>query len=198
MEIKLFNRWSTKDVVVPNPVLEKYISLEPRIIPHSFGRHAKEVRAKCKVFIVERFINRLMRSGIARAGKLRGKKGCGKKLKMMKAVEEAFEIIEKRTKQNPIQILVNAIVNSAPRETTVRLQQGGAILQKAVDCAPTYRIDFALKNLSIGILKKCHKSKKTLPEAIAEELIAASNDDYQKSYAVMKKRECERAAAANR
>jgi len=197
-KIKVFNKWDVDDVVVPNPVLADYISLEPKIIPHTFGRHASKVRGKQKVFIVERFINRLMRSGVARAGRLKGKKGCGKKLKMMRAVEEAFEIIEKKTKMNPIQVLVTAIVNASPVETTIRIQQGGSIVQRAVDISPLTRIDIALKNLSLGIIKKCHNNPKTLVDAIVEEVLGAYNDDPQKSFAIMKKNEMERAAEANR
>jgi len=41
---------------------------------------------------------------------------------MEKIVEQSLEIIEQKTKKNPIQTLVTAIENSAPREETTRVK----------------------------------------------------------------------------
>jgi ribosomal protein S7 len=80
------------------------------IIPHSHGRFAKKRFGRKNVCIVERLINKLMRSGQGSrkvAGRyIRGRGATGKKLLAMKIVEKAFEIVEKRTGKNPIQVLV--------------------------------------------------------------------------------------------
>jgi len=34
--IKVFNKWSAEDVSVQDPGVQKYINLEPKIVPKSF------------------------------------------------------------------------------------------------------------------------------------------------------------------
>ncbi len=67
----------------------------------------------------------------------------GKKQLATSIVTEAFEIVHERTDENPIQVLVSAVENSAPREETVRLKYGGISVPKAVDVAPQRRVDQA-------------------------------------------------------
>ena len=38
-ELKLFGKWSFKDVEVRSPALKNVISLRPVYLPHSKGRH---------------------------------------------------------------------------------------------------------------------------------------------------------------
>ena len=187
-EIKIFGRWSTKDVVVKDPGLRNYINLTPIYVPHTAGRYTKRQFEKAKMNIVERLVNKVMRR----------EENTGKKLKALKIVEEAFEIIEKRTKQNPIQILVDAIENAGPREDTTRISYGGIVYLQSVDCSSLRRIDVALRNIAIGAYMAAHKSKKPIEEALAEEIIAAARGDMQKSYAVRKKEETERVAQSAR
>jgi len=61
-ELKVFGRWSVEDVTVNDPSLKPYINLDARILPHSHGRHAKKPFGKAQVHIVERLINKVMRS----------------------------------------------------------------------------------------------------------------------------------------
>ena len=63
MIIKAFNRWETEDIKVEDPGLQKYISLEPKIMPKTGARYASKRFHKSKIFIVERLINKLMVSG---------------------------------------------------------------------------------------------------------------------------------------
>ena len=58
----------------------------------------------------------------------------------------AFEIVEEKTKQNPLQVLVKALENAAPREDTTKIKRGGIAYAVAVDVAPITRLDEALKN----------------------------------------------------
>ncbi|MGA1873421.1 MAG: hypothetical protein ACMUHY_07085, partial [Thermoplasmatota archaeon] len=96
----VFGRYNSKEVVVEDPSLKAFINLDPSYVPHSSARHANKPFHKHKISIVERLINNMMRT----------EKYTGKKTKSYKAVLEAFQIIEKRTKENPVQVLVRAEV----------------------------------------------------------------------------------------
>ncbi len=195
----IFGKWESK-AEVTDPGLRKYISLKPRITMNNQGRHVKKEGGKSKVHIVERLINSLMIGGTGRkiGGRvIRGRGGCGKKAKMTKIVEKAFEIVHKKTKQNPIQILVKAIENSAPREETTRVKYGGIVTPIAVDTSPQRRVDFALRNIGRAVAIRSFDNKKSAEEALAEELILAANNDSQ-SYAISRKIEVERIAKSSR
>jgi len=183
----LFGRYSFKEVVVSDPGLIKYINLTPVFIPHTAGRYTSKAFQKNRVNIVERFINNMMRTEHA----------TGEKAHMIGIVRKAFEIIENKTKQNPIQVLVKAVENSSPREEITRLQYGGISVPKAVDVSSSRRVDIALRNLCKGILKASHKNKKRLEMCVAEELIAAAENNMN-SFGVSKKEELERVAASAR
>ncbi|ACJ15708.1 ribosomal protein S7 [Thermococcus onnurineus NA1] len=202
-ELKVMGRWSVEDVVVNDPSLRPYINLEPRILPHSHGRHAKKPFGKAQVHIVERLINKVMRSG-ASSHKVGGhfmrrehRSLMGKKMKAYEVVKEAFMIIERRTKQNPIQVFIRAIENSAPREDTTTIAFGGIRYHMAVDVSPLRRLDIALKNIALGASAKCYRNKTSYAQALAEEIIAAANKD-PKSFAYSKKEEIERIAQSSR
>ena len=199
--MKIFNKWETKEVISTDLGIAKYLCLKEKVIPHTHGARKSTPVEKAKVNVVERLINKLMRSGQGKkklSGKfIRGKKGCGKKDLMIKSVDEAFDYINKTTKENPIQVLVKALEFSAPREDVVRLQRGGVVSNQAVDLAPIKRLDEALKNLALAAFSKTFKVKKELSVALAEEIILASKND-QKSYAVKKRDEIERIAQGSR
>ncbi|MCK5300699.1 MAG: 30S ribosomal protein S7, partial [Thermoplasmatales archaeon] len=121
----------------------------------------------------------------------------GKKISAYKVVKSAFEIIEKRTKSNPIQVLINAIEHAAPKEETTRLRFGGISVPKAVDTAPQRRLDTSLRNICKGIVNSTHKNKKSVDLCLAEEIIRASKND-PSSFAVAKKNDMERVAKSAR
>jgi len=197
-DIKLFGRWSWDGVVVRDPGLYHYICLKPVYIPHSFGRHEKTRFAKAHVNIVERLINRLMVPGRERGLPKTGR-FTGKKLHAMRIVEKAFEIIEKRTGQNPIQIFVRAIENCAPREDITSFRIAGIIKKFALDVSPQRRVDLALKFLVTGARRRSWRSPISIAEALAEEIIeAAKSPDNVNSIAISKKIELERIAEAAR
>jgi len=186
-EIKLFGKWSFDGTEVVDPGIKRYISLKPVYIPHSMGRHEHGKFRKAKVNIVERLINNLMRPGSS----------AGKKARAANLVKNAFEIIHLRTEQNPIQILVKAIENTAPCEDTTRISYGGIAYHMAVDISPQRRVDLALRFLSEGTRKIAFGNPRSLDECLAEELILAANKDV-KSYAVQKCNEMERVARSSR
>lgn len=199
--LKYFERWPVDGVEVKDRGLRRYIRLEPKLAPHAGGRQNVKRFDKEDVPIVERFMNKLMRSGPGK-GKVGGKsirdsKSCGKKHKAYKIVREAFEIIEEETDENPVQVLVDSIQNSAPREETTKISYGGITYHEAVDSAPLRRLDVALKNLADGAYSSSFKSKKSIEECLAEELILAARSNTE-SYAVEQKEGTERIAKGSR
>ncbi len=186
-EIKLFGKWSYDGVVVRDPGLKRYICLRPVFLPHTGGRHARRRFGKAEIPIVERLINKVMRPG----------RNMGKKHLAYNIVKKAFDLIYLKTGENPIQVLVRAIENSAPREETTRIMYGGIVYHVAVDISPQRRIDIALKHLTEGARNKAFNNPMPIEEALAEELIAAANND-PRSYAVQRKEEIERIALSSR
>ncbi len=183
----IFGKYSTDDVVIKDPGLAKYINLDARFVLHTHGRHVKKHLGKVNVNVVERLINNMMRT----------EKYTGKKMSAYNVVKKAFEIIEKKTKQNPIQVLVDAIQNAAPREEVTRLKMAGIAVPKAVDVSPSRRLDIALRNIAVGAVNSSFKNPKRIEECLADEIIKAARNDIS-SYAVSKKEEIERVAASAR
>jgi len=186
-EVKLFARWDFKGVEVKDLGLKRYVSLSPVYVPHSMGRHEHRRFRKAEINIVERLINDLMRPG----------KSAGKKAKAINTVKNAFEIIQLRSGQNPIEALVRAIENSAPCEDTTRISYGGIVYHLAVDIAPLRRVDLALRLLTEGARRAALNNPRSMDECLAEEIVQASNKDV-KSHAVSKRHEMERIARASR
>ncbi|MCW4003416.1 MAG: 30S ribosomal protein S7 [Candidatus Bathyarchaeota archaeon] len=186
-EIKLFQKWSFKDIKVEDIGLQRYLNLTPMTIPHSMGRHEHQRFRKAKVNIVERLINGLMRSG----------KNAGKKAKATNIVKEAFEIIHVRTGKNPIEVLVRAVENSAPCEDTTRISYGGVVYHLSVDVAPQRRIDLALRHITEGARAASINNPRSIQETLADELVLAAAKDI-KSAAVAKRNEIERVAQSSR
>ena len=58
----LFNKWDLAEVQVTDPSLVRYISLNPVIVPNSTGKFTRQEFNKANMLIVERLINRLMKS----------------------------------------------------------------------------------------------------------------------------------------
>lgn len=197
----IFGKYTTSGVVLRDTSLVPYINLEERHTPHSFGKGASARFAKSKMNIVERLINKLMRSGQGKrklSGKyIRSRWACGKKLNAMKIVEKAFDIIEKETKQNPIQVLIQAIENSAIREDTTRIKKGGVAYSVAVDVSPLRRVDEAIKNISLAGYASSYNSKTTASEGLAKEIILAAKED-NNSFSIKRRDELERIAIASR
>ena len=67
--------------------------------------------------IVERLVGSLQFHG----------RNTGKKLKAIRIVKQAFEIINLQTGENPINVLIRAIDNCGPREDSTRIGKGGNV-----------------------------------------------------------------------
>ncbi len=199
-EIKLFNKWSFENIELNDFTLEKYINLKAIIIPHSAGRHEhRRFWKSSRVSIIERFTNRLLSPGFI-GSRIKGHKSShnsGKKNKLIKGLKDAFTLIELRTGQNPVQVLVDAIVNTAPREETTKIARGGISYASAVDIAPQRRVDLAIKYLVQAIGARSHGNERMFEENVAQELILAAQNS-QESRSVKRKDEIERIAVSAR
>jgi small subunit ribosomal protein S7 len=186
-DIKLFEKWSFKDIRVQDVGLQRYVSLKPVVVTHSMGRHERKRFRKANVNIVERLVNNFMRPG----------KNAGKKAKAVNIVKNAFEIVNLRTGKNPIEVLVKAVENCAPCEDTTRISYGGIVYHLSVDVAPQRRIDLAIRHISEGARQASENNPRSIEECLADELVLAGTHD-MKSYAVAKRHEIERVAQASR
>lgn len=185
--VLLFGKYEMTGIGIRDGGLAKYIDLTPVSVPHTGGKHANRAFAKSKMSIVERLVNSMMRTEVY----------TGKKSKTIGVVRDAFEIVASKTKKNPVQVLVEALENAAPREEITRLQFGGISVPKAVDISPARRLDIALRNIARGTVDASFKNKKSAEECLADELILASKGDMN-SFSVAKKEELERVAQSAR
>lgn len=199
-EIKLFNKWTFENIEIADRTLENYINLKPIIIPHSAGRHEhRRFWKSSKVSVIERFTNRLLSPGFI-GSRIKGHKSSynsGKKTRILRSLKNAFVLIELLSGENPIQVLVDAVVNAAPREETTRIAMGGISYASAVDIAPQRRVDLAIKYIVQAIGSRSHSNESQFEENLAQEILLAARDS-QDSRAVKRKDEIERIAVSAR
>lgn len=197
MEFKIFDKWDTK-IQVLDPGLKRYVNLNPILVPKTGGRYVQTRFWKNKNNIVERLINKLMIPGHkGKKHKTTSGRASGKSQKVYDIVENAFKIIEEKTKKNPVEVFVKALENAAPREEIISIEYGGARYPQAVECAPQRRIDIALRQFVQGSYQKSYNKKINMTDALADEILKAYNLD-QTSTAIAKKLELERQADSSR
>ena len=93
--LDFFNKWSFEDVEIKDISLTDYIQIRGAVyLPHSAGRYASKRFRKAQCPIIERLTNSLMMNG----------RNNGKKLKAVRIVKHALEIIHLLTDQNPLQV----------------------------------------------------------------------------------------------
>jgi small subunit ribosomal protein S7 len=183
----LFGKYPFEGIEVHDPGLLPYLYLHPIYAPHSEGKLSGRPFMKSHMHVVERLANHLMKGG----------KFTGKKSKALQTVRLAFDELAAREQKNPLQLLVNAIENAAPREEVTRLQFGGISVPRAVDASPARRAGVAIRNLAQGAITASHKSTKPIYSCLATEIGLAAKGDLT-SYAVGRKEEVERVAQSAR
>src|SRR3989338_10886704 len=101
--VKFYNRWDAGGATVQDLGLQRYITIQPKIIPKTGARYAGSRFHKSQTFIVERLASKLMSSGH------KGKKhfissghNTGKKSKALEVVEQSLAIVEKKINKNPL------------------------------------------------------------------------------------------------
>ncbi|KAL0599153.1 retrotransposable element ORF2 protein [Plecturocebus cupreus] len=140
--IKLFGKWSSDDVQTYGISLQDYTAGKKqyaKYLPHSAERHATNatchqrfLEAQCPIMDCLTY-SMMMRSRNNR-----------KKFVTVRVVKHAFEIIQLLTGDNPLQILVNAIINSGPQEDSTCVGQAGTVRRQAVDVSPVRSVNQAI------------------------------------------------------
>ncbi len=194
---KLFDLYDVSEIKVEDPGMKRYINLEPKLVVKSQGR-IREKFGKGKVNLIEILANLI---GVAGH---RGKKHkimtghkTGKYSQNMRIVLNCLKIIEDKTKQNPIQVLVTALENAAPRDGVTIIEYGGARYPQAVDISPMRRVTQTLRIIVQGSYDKSFNKKTKIEQALADELMKAFNADGD-SYAMNKKNDSEKQANSAR
>lgn len=197
LNFKIFDKYDISEIRVKDPGLVGVINLKPKLILKNQGRNVVKF-GQTKVNIVERLMNKLAVGG-HRGKKHKLEKGIatGKYTKNMQIIMDVLEMIEKKTGKNPVEILVKAIENAAPRDETTVIEYGGARYPQAVDVAPIRRVNLALKHLVHGAGDKAFNKKKTIAQSLAEEIMMAA-DNNGESLAIRKKKEAEAQADSAR
>jgi len=127
---------------------------------------------------VARFINYLME---------RGKKGLSEKI-----LYSAFDIIQQKTKSDPLELFKKAIENVAPVVEVKSKRVGGATYQVPVEVRNARRQALAYRWI-ISFSKK--RTQKTMSEKLAAELIGAANNE---GGSIKKREDTHRMAEANK
>lgn len=193
-KILLFNRWDLDGVEVKDVGLKRYMNVEPIIVPRTGGRYTTVQIHKNRMNIVERFMNRLMVPGHrGKKHKITSRNCTASMQQIYLAIKEAFEIIEKKTKQNPMQVMVDAIVNASFIEEITSYRLGGIVARQAVIVSPHRRVDLALRYMTQGIYSTGFGKKGSLAQGIAKELIAAASND-PSSFSIKEKNRVEKEA----
>ena len=188
--IKLFGKWVLDEVEISYIALNDYIAVKGKhatYLAHTAGRYQRKRFRKGSCPIVERLVCSMMRAG----------RNSGKKLLACTIVKHTLELIHILTDQNPVQVLVDAVINSGPREDTTRVGSAGVVRRQAVDVSPFRRVNFALYLMTTGARESSFRNIKTISECLADEIMNAARGS-SNSYAIKKKDEIERVAKANR
>lgn len=128
--------------------------------------------------MVSRFVNNLMEGG--------------KKSVAYKIVYGAFEIIEKRTEQEGLEVFHQALKNVMPGVEVRSRRVGGATFQVPAEVRPGRKVALGIK-WTISFARR--RNEKSMKEKLAGELIAASRGE---GGAVKKKEDTHRMAEANK
>jgi len=127
---------------------------------------------------VSKFINVLMNDG--------------KKSAARKIIYSAFDIIEEKTKKTGLEIFKQALSNVQPIIEVRSRRVGGATYQVPSEVRPERRTALAMRWIKTFSSKR---GDKTMSQKLAQELIAASNND---GSAVKKKEDTHKMAEANK
>jgi small subunit ribosomal protein S7 len=128
--------------------------------------------------LVARFINCLLR---------RGKKSIAESM-----FYGAFDIIEKRTKEQPVEVFEKAVSNVKPLIEVKSRRVGGSTYQVPTEVMPERRVALAIRWL---ILHAKERAEKTMKEKLAAELIDAANN---RGASVKKRESVHKMAEANK
>jgi small subunit ribosomal protein S7 len=146
-------------------------------------RHAAEKRevlpdAKFHDLVVSKFMNTLMRAG--------------KKSVAEGIVYGAFDIIERKSRQDPLRVFHEALDNVKPAVEVRSRRVGGATYQVPVEVRPERRQALAIRWL---IQSARSRSEHSMTDKLSAELLDAAN---RRGSAVKKREDTHRMAEANK
>lgn len=194
---KVFDLYDVSNIEIKDPALKPYLNISAKLLLKSHGRNTEKM-ANAKVNVIERLVGHLGSPGhVGKKQKVITNWASGKYNKNMKTVIEALKLIELRTKKNPVQVLVTAVENGSPRDEITVIEHAGARYPQAVDCSPMRRVNLALRWFGQGSYGKAFGKKKKMSEALADELIKASEGSME-SFACNKRNEAEKQADSAR
>jgi len=133
---------------------------------------------KHKNLLVARFINNIMR---------RGKKSLAERV-----LYRALEIIQERTKEDPLKIFEKSVSNVKPVIEVKSRRVGGATYQVPTEVRPERRTALAIRWL---ITYAQERSEKSMEEKLAAELLDAANN---RGGAIKKRDDVHKMAEANK
>jgi small subunit ribosomal protein S7 len=116
----------------------------------------------------------------------------GKKSVAEKIVYGALELVEERTKRDPIEIFDEALENIAPHVEVKSRRVGGATYQVPVEVRPSRRLALAMRWL---VEFSRNRSEKSMAQRLAGELADAAEN---RGNAVKKREDVHRMAEANK
>jgi len=193
----LFGIYDVSEIKVNDPGMKKYINIEPKLVVKSQGR-IREKFNRGKINILELFANLIAVPGHrGKKHKIQTSWKSGKYSQNMRIVLNCLKIIGERTKKNPVQVLVTAVENAAPRDGITVIEYGGARYPQAVDISPMRRVTMTLRIIVQGSYDKSHNKKTKIEQALADEIIKAYNGETD-SYAMIKRRDSEKQADSAR
>jgi small subunit ribosomal protein S7 len=194
---KLFGIYDVSEIKITDPGMKRYINVEPKLVVKSSGIN-REKFSKGKINILELFANLVGVPGHrGKKHKIQTSWKTGKYSQNMKIVLNTLRIIEEKTKENPVQVLINAIENAAPRDGVTVIEYGGARYPQAVDLSPMRRLTMTLRTIVQGSYDKSFNKKTRIEQALADEIIKAYKRESD-SYALSKKNESEKQADSAR
>lgn len=128
--------------------------------------------------VVSKFINYIMQDG--------------EKSVARSVVYDAFDIVGKKTKKDPVEIFDEALKNVAPSVEVKSKRVGGANYQVPIQVRGDRRVTLAMRWIREAAR---HKKGQPMCERLATELIAAAKNEGD---AIKKRESTERMAAANK
>jgi len=116
----------------------------------------------------------------------------GKKSTAESIVYGAFDIIQERFKEDPLEVFRRALDNVKPKVEVKSRRVGGATYQVPVDVRPDRRVSLAMRWIT---LYSRSRGEKSMDERLANELMEASQG---RGNAVKKKEDTHKMADANK
>jgi small subunit ribosomal protein S7 len=133
---------------------------------------------KFKSILIAKFINKVME--------------CGKKSVAERILYHALEIIQERTKEDPLKVFEKSVGNVKPVIEVKSRRVGGATYQVPTEVRPERRTALAIRWL---IMYAQERTEKSMEEKLAAELIDAANN---RGGAIKKREDVHKMAEANK